>query len=381
MVSFSLMRGGLMHRLMRRAGLVRYDGHDLKRQILALIAITWLPLLLLGLLRRAVYGPGASFLFLDLSVHARFLVAVPLLLIAEYELNVLGKQAVTRFCDELTRDEDRDVVAMLVRRAERWRDLPLAEALIAGLAFVAPTLVWVASGHALVHGQSNPEGMSMARLYFHLASLPVFNFLMFHLLWRWLIWCKLLWDFSRLQLRLMPTHPDLAAGLGMLLRPSMAFVVVLTASSVVLAAAWGSQVLFGGVRATEFAAPLLALVLVGELLALGPLLLFMVQLRKARIDGLHHYGALALDYARRFDDRWIEHGPPGPELLGSPDIQSLADMQNSHAIVEKMRLAPFGARAISHVALAMMVPMLPLFASEAPVAEMVKRAGKLLLAG
>ncbi len=370
-----------MQRLMRRAGLLRFDGHDLRRQALALVALTWLPLLMFAVLRRVAKGPGGAFFFVDLPVHARFLVALPMLLLAESLLNTRCKQAVTRVADELAPPDDGDRLAMFVRRAERWRDSTLAEAAIAGFAWLAPVLTWIAGAQPRINGQMHSERGSVVDLYLNLVSLPVFNFLFLHLIWRWLIWCWLLRDLSRLRLRLIATHPDEAAGLAFISHPSQSFAVLLFAVSVVFAAAWESQILFDGAHPQQFTAPLAAVILLGELLALAPLLVFAGQLHHASLEGLHRYGSLALKYSRAFEQRWIEQKSDEQSLLGSPDIQSLADMANGPAVLAKTRLVPFGKRWLLTVAVAMALPMLPLVVSEVPLADIVRKVGRMLLAG
>ena len=47
---------------------------------------------------------------------------------------------------------------------------------------------------------------------------------------------------------------------------------------------------------------------------------------------------LAARYAREFDRKWLRGGAPADEpLLGSGDIQSLADLGNSYEVVKEMQ--------------------------------------------
>jgi len=46
--------------------------------------------------------------------------------------------------------------------------------------------------------------------------------------------------------------------------------------------------------------------------------------------------------------------------VGTADIQSLADLGNSFAVVQEMRIVPFGLKDVSRLAAATAAPMVPL---------------------
>jgi len=48
------------------------------------------------------------------------------------------------------------------------------------------------------------------------------------------------------------------------------------------------------------------------------------------------------------------------EVVGTADIQSLADLGNSFAVVQEMRIVPFGLKDVSRLAAATAAPMVPL---------------------
>src|SRR6185369_3523509 len=81
---FSLVLGGLLFQLLRRAHLSD-DALSLVRQRIAFFSLfCWLPLLVLSALAGTLLGGSVAVPFLsDFEVHARFLVAMPLLIGAE----------------------------------------------------------------------------------------------------------------------------------------------------------------------------------------------------------------------------------------------------------------------------------------------------------
>ena len=86
-----------------------------------------------------------------------------------------------------------------------------------------------------------------------------------------------------------------------------------------------------------------------------------LQLAAARRAGLGEYGGLAQRYVRDFDTKWLRGGARADEqLIGSADIQSLADMSNSFEVVGGMRLVPFSVRTIVQLLVIALVPVLPL---------------------
>ncbi len=109
-------------------------------------------------------------------------------------------------------------------------------------------------------------------------------------------------------------------------------------------------------------------------LVFGPLLVFSPQLARTRRLGLDEYGTLAERYVREFDGKWLRGGAGASEpLMGSADIQSLADMANSFAVVRGMRRTPITRDAILLMAVAVLAPLVPLLLTVMPVEELTKK--------
>ena len=113
----------------------------------------------------------------------------------------------------------------------------------------------------------------------------------------------------------------------------------------------------------------------------GPLFVFSPRLATVRRRGLIEYGALGSEYTRAFARKWISrddlHMDP---LVGSADIQSLADLANSYAIVRTMRIVPFDlARTITPIVAATVLPFLPLALFVLSPVEVIKGLLQVLL--
>jgi hypothetical protein len=109
-------------------------------------------------------------------------------------------------------------------------------------------------------------------------------------------------------------------------------------------------------------------------MVLGPLLLFAPQLAEAKRRGNREYGTLAERYVREFDAKWLRGGAPADEpLVGSGDIQSLADLSNSFEVVRTMRIAPVTRDAILRLVAATLAPVAPLALTMMPLEELLKK--------
>jgi len=124
---------------------------------------------------------------------------------------------------------------------------------------------------------------------------------------------------------------------------------------------------------------LIGMVAVMIFVILGPLLFFSPKLEAAKRAGLRQYGTLVERYMREFDDKWVRGTTALDEpLVGSPDIQSLADLGNSYAVVKTMRWVPFTLQNILYMAATALLPVLPLTLTMFPVEELLDRLLKIL---
>ena len=234
--------------------------------------------------------------------------------------------------------------------------------------FAADVVSWHGAGTS---GKLQP---SLAGWWLGCVSLPIFQFLLLRWYFRLVIWARFLWQVSRLELRFMPMHPDRCGGLSFLAMVSQAFAPVLVAQGVVLAGSIANKIFFAGAKLPAFKLEIIGLVTVMVFAILGPMLVFLPHLAAARRAGLREFGVLASRYVREFDRKWLRGGAPADEsLLGSGDIQSLADLGNSYAVVNEMRLTPFTLRNLLQLAAITLLPIAPLLLTMIPLEELLER--------
>lgn len=384
--SFSLTDGGPTYRIEKRVGLIRENKPRIVRRACFAIVVTWVPLVVLSALQGAATGHRVAVPFLrDFAVHARFLLSVPLLLLAETILGPRLAHAASHFVHSgLVISEDFERFDSAVKDGLELRDSTAAELVLVVLACaltsltLVSTAVHVSTWYALRTGSS--VSLTWSGWWFILFCVPVFQFLTLRWLWRLFLWGQFLWRMSRLNLQLMPTHPDEAAGLGFVGEEQRLFGIVLLAYSTAVAGVLANSVIYDKIPLPQFAGPIAAYVIAAVAIVLAPLLPFVPILLKTKQLGLHQYGTLGTAYTLSFHKKWIV-SPRSPEepLLGTSDIQSLADLGNSFGFIGKMNALPIGPRTPIHLVLACLIPMAPLLLTVMPLKEVLKLLFKVVL--
>jgi len=364
---FLLMEGGPLFNVQKRVGLIKHNAPFMKRRALLAALLTWLPLLVLSAIQGRAFGHSVPVPFIrDFSTYTRFLLAVPLLLLAE---NILGPRIAEAAAHFVTSgvvvQKDFERFDKIVELGLRARDSILAEVVIAILAYVfsflafRETAVHVTTWYATFTGDG--ESLTWAGLWLIFFCIPLYQFLMLRWLWRLFLWFQFLSRARKLDIQLFPTHPDGAGGLGFVGEAQRFFGILLFAFSLGSAGVIANEVLYAGIPLKNFAPSIIAYVIVSLVIVLGPLIVFTGTLLETKRKGLHQYGTLATTYTGSFQKKWIEHHSPETEpLLGTADIQSLADLGNSYSFVEKMKPLPLEFRTVIHLVLAGLLPLTPL---------------------
>jgi len=278
---------------------------------------------------------------------------------------------------DLVGGEDRPRLDAAIAEAERWRDSWLLELAVAVFVLLIQPWVWrtqlaLATDSWLVSRADGEVRWTAAGAWYAVVSLPVFQFLFFRWYARLFLWYRLLWRTTRLDLHLVPSHPDLAGGIGFVGTSTHAFAPLLLAHGVLLSAVIIDRVLFEGRTFASFQVETVGLVLVFLLLFLGPLLVFSPLMVRARRRGLGSYGELASAYAGAFHHTWIGQKMRDPQRL-SGDLQGLADLGKSYGMVRGMRFVPFGPQTVTWLAASLVAPLLPLALAVVPLEAILER--------
>jgi hypothetical protein len=382
---FSLVLGGPLYQLFRRTHLSGPALEQLWRRIWIITAVAWAPLLVLSVLEGRAMGPPSSLpFFRDIESQVRFLVALPLLIAAELVVHQRTRAIVAQFVDRgLVRPADLPHFDGLIASAMRLRNsVPVEVGLVVLVATVGHWL-WrstLAYGSASWYALPSADGMhlTLAGTWFAAVSLPLTQFILIRWYFRLLVWFRFLWQVSRMDLHLVPTHPDRAAGLSFVGKGTYAFGPLLFAQGALLAGLIATRVLYGGRTLMDFKMDAIGLIAFFVLFLLGPLTVFTPALGRAKRTGLAQYGKLASVYVTAFEDRWIRGPVDDAELLGTGDIQSLSDLGQSYSVIREMNTVPFGLQDITRLAAATALPLLPLGLTVFSFEELVMRLLKIV---
>jgi len=384
---FSLVQGGPLFQLLRRTHLSGDALTLLRRRVLVIAAFTWLPLLALSAAGGQLLGGGAAVPFLmDVDVHIKFLVVVPLLIIAELVVHRRVSPLVNQFLEQgLIPAAARGRFDAAVASALRLRNSVLAEVVLLALVYgIGVPVLWrhyVVLDATTWYATPSAAGsvLSLVGVWYAFVSLPIMQFLLLRWAFRLFVWARFLSQVSRLDLDLVPTHPDGVGGLGFLSNVLSAYIPLSTAFGALLAGNVADHIFYAGGRLPDFKMQIAAGVVLLVSVFVAPLLVFVPRIAEAKRMGILEYGRLAQRYAGEFDAKWVHGNAPGVEpLLGSGDIQSLADMGNSFQVIRTMRMAPVAVQDVIGVALAALVPIAPLALTVMPLEELLKLAFGLL---
>ncbi len=373
---FALVKGGPFHVLLGRLGLLGPDDLPLPRAALSVALAAWLPPAVLAVAQSLIDERyhGFSF-FTDFTSHTRYLAAIGVMIATERYASGRISLLIRQFLDAglIPRDSTPAFTAAL-ESADRRSASALAE----GLLLIA-ALVWsgVTTSYAVALSGASWDGtvvegvvsLSWAGQAARFVGTPLFVFLTLRWLWRFLVWTALLYRVSRLPLRLMPLHPDRSAGLGFLAIYPSVFTGFVFAQSAVVASSMVKELSLARHSSDTVWFAVAGWLAVNLFLFIGPLLVFVRPLYRARERAVLDYGRLANQHHLAFDRRWIGEKRSGEELLGSPDPSSVSDLNASVQAALTLRVVPIDIAAAAQLVVAAGIPMLAVVATQIPLVE------------
>jgi hypothetical protein len=379
---FSLMLGGPFYRFLCWAHLSNDALKMVRQRVIVLSLIVWLPLLVLTALEgNMLRGSVAVPFLMDIEAHIRFLLAMPLLIVAELVVHQRMHNVVQQFQErKLIPENAIPHFEAAVASAIRLRNSPLAEVLLIAFVYgVGILFIWrqyLVLDAATWYALPSADGLklSFAGMWYAFVSLPIVQFLLCRWYFRLFIWARFIWQVSRIQLNLLPSHPDRVGGLGFLVIAVNALIVLAVAHGALLTGTIANQIFFLGSKLPEFKAEIVIMVSFVQCLVIGPLLMFSSQLFAAKWNGVLEYGAMYARDVRELDARWLRSGVSVDDpMAGINEIQTLADLDGGYQVVQSMRTAPFTWQSMLFLALATLSPVAPLLLTMMPLEELLSK--------
>ena len=311
---------------------------------------------------------------------------MPLLIVAEIVVHRRMHLVVRQFLERnLIPESARERFDSAIASALRLRNSVPAELLLVALVYgVGVFIVWrvytvldTSTWHTLP--ADGGGRLSAAGMWYAYVSLPLFQFLLLRWYFRIFIWLRFLWQVSRIDLNLLPIHPDRVGGLGFLSNTAYAFVPLALAHGAVLAGQIANRIFHLGAELLSFKVEIALVVCFVQFLVFAPLLLFSLQLAQAKRAGLREYGTLAARYIRDFDSKWLRGNAPARGRWWAAPTSNPSPTWATVSKVRKMRVAPVTRDAIVQLAVATAVPVAPLLLTIMPLEELVASGRNIVL--
>jgi len=383
--SGELLYGGPPHWLQRSLGLIKPGDPMIARRAELVVLVGWVPLVVLAIAQSIILrNQMAKSFFSDFAVYARSLVAAPLFILAEADcVPRLGRVA-RHFLDAgLITEPDRARFDEAIASTRRLLGSGLAELIVALLAYGLVTFLMINVSPDEVPSwywlNSDYRTLSLAGWWNALVSVPLFILLFFGWLWRAFLWARFLWLMTRLDLRLIPGHPDHAGGLMFVGDSLRAFWLVSFALGAIVAGQVANRITLYGESLTTFKHIVIGLVVFVLILFVGPLTLFIGKLRETKRRGDFVYGALASEVGRQFEhdclnrERGVDEEAPNAQ-----DFSSAANIYGIVANVYGMKDFPFGLRNLGLLIAVTLAPFVPVALMVMPLTEIIKDFAKML---
>ncbi|HQQ95155.1 MAG TPA: hypothetical protein PLQ93_11415 [Bacteroidia bacterium] len=377
---FSLMLGGPFYQALRR---LRLSGNALEspvRRAVAICTIAWVPLLILAFSSGKATGNSPVPFIRDYAVHIRFLVAVPLMLVAEVVIHRRMRLLRHEFDKrKLIPENFRTRFDEIIRSAFALRNSLFAEGAIAAFVYIVGVhYIW--RPYATIDGSTwytstadGSTGLNAAGFWYGYVSIPFFQFLFLRWYYRIFIWSRFLWQVSRIPLRLDALHPDKVGGLGFLSEIVSSFAPLSMMHGAVLSGLIANMIFHTGGHLQDYKVQIVLVVAMVWIILLFPFLFFIGQLMDVKRKGVQQYGELGSAYVDAFKAKWLENDTPKKDdLIGTSDIQSLADLSNSYEAMSKMRITPISRENLVLLAVTTLAPLVPLLLTMMPLEELLK---------
>jgi hypothetical protein len=349
--------------------------------------VGWAPLAVLTVIREVLFGiPTRSSFLSDVNTHARFLIAVPLFIIAEGDVIPRFSRIARHFLSSgIVSEKDRARYFAADTSTRRLLNSKVAELVSFLLAYGAVfTLVLTVDRKALLPpwqlDESGFLGLSAAGLWHTFVGLPLLFTLIIGWFWRILLWWRFLARMSRLDLCLIPAHPDQAGGLGFVSTSIRGYRLLAFAIGSIVAGTEMSAVLRTGQPFIGYRNGAIAVAVLAVIMAAGPLTVFVGCLRAEKARGTFNYGALGRDLGFVFERKWFARNRTmDSTVLEVEDFSTTTDLYQVVRNVYEMKDVPFSLSSLQFLLVAAMLPFVPVALMAVPLKEILLALVKLVV--
>jgi hypothetical protein len=389
---FRLSTGGLFYRLMLRLRLVEANRYHPWRRITLFTSLTWLPLLILTAIDGTLAGNSVNIIFIcDPVPHARYLIALPLLVFADWIIDPYMTAIVKHFqVSDLVPKDAKPLYSKALEQLIRRRDAAWVDVVLFGLAF---SLVWILkfkfgistldieTSSWMTTTSGKVERLTPAGWWFISVSIPFIQFILYRWIWRLIIWIRFMNSLSRLGLALQSTHPDHMGGLGLLTSAQFSFGVIFTAFGATASATLANEIIHLGSTLPEVQLSIIGFVLICFAIITGPLCTFSGPLFSAKRHDLRHSSARATQLSEAFEEKWIKNtnGGQGEEPVTTANPSTVRSYGVIYETISSMRLIPLKRQNVIGLLIILVAPFIPLVFTQISIKEALKQLAQTLV--
>lgn len=384
--NYALIEGGLFRKAQLKLGIENAQG------VLALLGIcfAWLPLAIFSSIEGTLYA-GAEMPFLkDVAMHARILIALPVLILIRKVIHKKTMAVIGYMADALLDEESRQ--KLITETMPRMRKLACSswtEAILILIVVSSAFSLYQSGAYTEIVGESTSwkidntrEGtvISLAGKWAAFISIPFFQFLLLQWMWRYIVWIMLLFHFSKLPLKLLPTHADRAGGIGILVLAQRSFSTIFLAGSMVISGQLIVLIMNAPDDILVVQRVCIGYVILSLILLLLPLLFFISKLVKTKQLGLLHLSKLGAEMSGTFEKDWLNDLPFEKRIEDRRVDSSMAfDYSSMFDVLQQLRVVPVTLRDIISIALIIAIPFIPILFVYFSAAEILQKIIGLLM--
>jgi len=360
------------------------DKKSISKKIIIFSMLSWLPLLILSMIESTAINPAIKIpLLYDFVLYIRVFVALPLLFIAERVIRFFSNRSLGHFIESgIVADNNIKDYEDNLKFFGRLKDSGIIDVIILVISYSIVIWGWAniwkyyKVDDILTSWQfslNSPGQLSLTGYWYAFVTMPVFIFFFLKLFWKFLLWAIFLFKVSRMKLNIFPTDPDRAGGLAFLGYDQVFFGILGFIQNTILSAEIASKIIYTDAELADFKFIIIGIILLFTFIFISPMFFFVKKLMQTKLKGIVDYGVTSHKYVSGFHDKWINgNNPEGEKLLGSADIQSLADLFNSYGIIKTMIAFPIDMRKVIALILIVSIPFFPLALFVIPVSDIFK---------
>jgi hypothetical protein len=371
---------------MRRLGRISYSP---ALSYMLVLAVAYVPLLILSILE-GTFNTNATITFIkDFGLQFRFLLAVPLLVFSRPVIKMATSTTCLYIHDVLLDKSERE--RTFLPALEKIRTLNksgISKVVLISVVVILATLLYYFTTHnkklvsvsgwygSMIDNEFSP---SKAFLWYNLVSISIFRFILLRWFWSYCCWIWLIKKVAGSNLKLTPTHSDKACGLNMLVFPQSRFNLFFVALAITSSGKLINDVLYRQVAIESVRIEALILICISFIMLLGPYLLFMSKLFRARIQAQINMNKKSHQLSEDFDRNWVHTTATGEDDRHKPDPSVMIDYYSTYEYTEKIRPFPFSGRNLIGLAIPIVLVYLPVLLTKMSVKELLQIVLKLVV--